>query len=130
MLRVLVVEDYKDSAESLAMMLQLHGYHVDVAYDGASGLEAVERNWPDIAMVDLGLPMMDGFEVAKRIRLKAVGKRKPILIAITGYGDEAVRLRCQAEGFDRHLVKPADPFELLKIIKEVSTELNGFSEAC
>jgi CheY-like chemotaxis protein len=129
MLRVLVVEDYKDSAESLAMMLQLHGYQVDVANDGASGLEAAERNWPDIALLDLGLPMMDGFEVAKRIHLKAVGKQKPILIAITGYGDESVRLRCQAEGFDRHLVKPADPFELLKIIKEVSTELGGFSEA-
>jgi CheY-like chemotaxis protein len=104
MLRVLVVDDYNDSAESLAMLLRFHGYLVDVAKNGASCLEAVETTWPDVVLLDIGLPIMDGLEVARQIQIKAFGKRKPLLIAVTGFGEESVRLRCLTEGFDRNLL--------------------------
>jgi CheY-like chemotaxis protein len=128
MLRVLVVDDYSDSAESLAMLLRLHGFVVDVAKNGASGLEAVETNWPDAVLLDIGLPVMDGFEVAKQIQLKSFGKPKPLLIAVTGHGDERIKLRCLAEGFDRHLLKPINPSEMLEILAGTSPA-DEFSEA-
>jgi CheY-like chemotaxis protein len=128
MLRVLVVDDYSDSAESLAMILRHNGYFVDVAKNGTSGLEAVETSWPDVVFLDIGLPIMDGFEVAKQIQIKAFGKRKPLLIAVTGYGEESVRLRCRAEGFDRHLLKPIHPSEMLEILAGASP-VDKFSEA-
>jgi CheY-like chemotaxis protein len=128
MLRVLVVDDYSDSAESLAMILRLHGYTVDIAKNGASGLEAVESNWPDAVLLDIGLPIMDGFEVARQIQVKALEKRKPLLIAVTGHGEESIRLRCLAEGFDRHLLKPINPPEMLEILARAS-RTDEFSEA-
>jgi CheY-like chemotaxis protein len=128
MLRVLVVDDYSDSAESLAMLLRIHGYLVDVAKNGESGLEAVKTNWPDAVLLDIGLPVMDGFEVAKQIQLKSFGKCKPLLIAITGYGDEKLKLRCLAEGFDRHLLKPINLSEMLEILAGASST-DDFSEA-
>ncbi|HEV3236999.1 MAG TPA: response regulator [Gemmataceae bacterium] len=128
MLRVLVVDDHSDSAESLAMMLRLYGYTVDVAKTSKSGLEAVETNWPDAVLLDIGLPFMDGFEVAKQIQLKSIARRKPLLIAVTGYGEESVRLRCLAEGFDRHLLKPVSPSEMLEILA-ATPPADDFSEA-
>jgi CheY-like chemotaxis protein len=128
MLRVLVVDDYSDSAESLAMVLRLYGHTVDVAKNGPSGLEAAETNWPDVVLLDIGLPIMDGFEVAKQIQRTSFGRRKPLLVAITGYGEESVRLRCLAEGFDRHLLKPINPSEILEILAGAPTA-DEFSEA-
>jgi two-component system CheB/CheR fusion protein len=118
MAHVLVIDDYQDSADSLAMVLRLNGHEVDIAQDGASGLESADANWPDVVILDIALPTMDGFEIAKRLKSKSTGKSKPLLIAVTGYGDDALMLRCKAEGFDRHILKPADLNDLLKSIAE------------
>jgi CheY-like chemotaxis protein len=118
MLRVLVVDDSKDYADTLATIVRLNGYQVDVTMDGASALKAAEMNWPDAVLLDLGMPIMDGFEVARRIRLMAAERPMPLLIAVTGYGDNQIKLRCLAEGFDLHLLKTVRPSELLEVLAD------------
>jgi signal transduction histidine kinase len=110
--RVLVVEDNRDAAESLGLFLELCGFGVTLAYNGPEGLEAAKSMRPDIVLCDIGLPGMDGFQVASALR------RNPEtadvrLIAVTGYGQEEDRRRALAAGFDVHLVKPVDPEKLL-----------------
>jgi CheY-like chemotaxis protein len=117
MLHVLVVEDDQDTAASSAMLLRLYGYEVEVAADGPSAVQAVEANLPDVVLLDLGLPKMDGWEVAKQIRLHRYGKRRPFIIAVSGYGDKAARARSYESGIDLHLVKPVDPAELEDLLK-------------
>ena len=115
MLNVLVVEDDEDTAASLAILLRLNGYHVEVAVDGPSALRAVQGSVPDVVLLDIGLPKMDGWLVAKQIRQQAALKR-PFLVAISGYGTEADRSRSQKVGIDLHLVKPVEPGELLNLL--------------
>ncbi len=113
--RVLVVDDNRDAAESLAMFLQLAGHVVDTAFDGEQALETAEHFRPDIALIDLRLPKLNGFDVCRRIRETEWGKHV-MLIAQTGYGgDEGKRLSREA-GFNGHLVKPADPITVLRIV--------------
>jgi CheY-like chemotaxis protein len=114
--RVLIVEDDEDTADSLSMLLRLHGYDVEAAADGPSALRAVQASRPDVILLDIGLPKMDGWLVAKQIREQAVRKR-PFLVAISGYGTDADRLRSQEAGIDLHLVKPMDPVDLLKLLR-------------
>jgi CheY-like chemotaxis protein len=113
--RLLVVDDNRDAAETLREVLQAYGYVTQIAYDGPSGLEAAKSFRPDVALLDIGLPLMDGYEVARRIRqlpeLRAIR-----LIAVTGYGQPSDRLRSAQAGFDRHLVKPVDLAELRRSI--------------
>jgi signal transduction histidine kinase/CheY-like chemotaxis protein len=112
---VLVVEDNDDARETLRRMLELAGHHVRVAVDGAAALSAVESGMPDIALIDIGLPQMDGYEVARRIRADTQGKR-PFLVAITGYGLPEDRNRSRQAGFDMHLVKPVDSTTLAQVL--------------
>jgi CheY-like chemotaxis protein len=115
--RVLVVEDNQDAQEALRCLLELWGHEVMVAGDGASGVSSVTTHRPDIALVDLGLPIMDGYEVARRIR-GTLGASSPLLIALTGYGAPEQRAEALAAGFDLHLVKPVDPDRLSALLDE------------
>jgi CheY-like chemotaxis protein len=113
--RVLVVEDNADSAESMARLLELFGHEVQVARDGPQALEAA-RGWrPEFVLLDLGMPGMDGYEVATRLREEAAC-RESVLIAVTGYGQPEDRRRSRAVGIDHHLLKPVDPDGLLSLL--------------
>jgi signal transduction histidine kinase/ActR/RegA family two-component response regulator len=105
--RVLVVDDNRDAAESLAMLLKLLGADVHVVFNGPDALEAVETYKPAVVLLDIGMRGMDGYEVARRIRRRPES-RDVILIALTGWGQEEDRQRSRAAGFDSHLIKPAD----------------------
>ncbi len=113
--RVLVVDDNVDSAQSLAMLLQMAGHDVHMAYDGPSALQEALRVRPDVMLLDIGLPGLNGHEVAKRIREHAT-LRNIGLIAMTGYGQADDRQSSRDAGFNHHLVKPADFAELQKIL--------------
>jgi CheY-like chemotaxis protein len=105
--RVVVADDNADGADSLAALLRLAGHEVRVAYDGPSALEASRAFRPEIVLLDIGLPGMNGYEVARRIR----GLRIPggtLLVAVTGYGQEEDISRSSEAGFDHHLTKPVD----------------------
>ncbi len=104
-LTVLVVEDNDDARVSLQMVLEADGHAVHAAADGRSGLAAFEQVRPDVALIDIGLPGMDGYEVARAIRAR---RPEAILIALTGYGQPEDARRAADAGFDAHLVKPAD----------------------
>jgi signal transduction histidine kinase/ActR/RegA family two-component response regulator len=106
--RVLVVEDNADTAESLSMLLELLGHHVRAAHDGVAALDAARANVPDVMLVDIGLPGMDGYEVARRVR-RDPDLKQVVLVALTGYGQEEVKQQAMAAGFDYHLVKPVNP---------------------
>lgn len=113
--RILIVDDNADSADSLAMLLQLGGHEAHTAYDGPQGLEAAARLQPDVMLLDLGLPGMDGCEVCRRVRQQPWARRA-LLVAVTGWGQAADRQRSQEAGFDAHLVKPVELQALEKII--------------
>jgi CheY-like chemotaxis protein len=109
-LRVLIVEDNDDARDMLRTALALRGHDVVEAKDGPGGVEMAERTRPDVALVDVGLPGFDGYEVARRVR-RLVG-RAIRLVALTGYGRPEDRARAREAGFDAHLVKPVDPLQL------------------
>ncbi len=113
--RVLVVDDNRDAAESLALFLQLAGHVVNTAFDGEQALEAAEHFRPDIALIDIGLPKLNGYEVCRRIRDTEWGK-SAMLIAQTGWGRDEDKQLSREAGFDGHLVKPADPLTVLRIV--------------
>jgi len=112
-LRVLVVEDNRDAAETLRLLLVACGYEVHVAYTGPEGVQAAGSTSPDIVLCDIGLPGLDGFGVAAALRQSPTTARAR-LIAVTGYGQEEDRRRALEAGFDVHLVKPVDPEKLLR----------------
>jgi signal transduction histidine kinase len=114
-LRVLVVEDNRDAADSLRMLLDAHGYDVEVAYSGPDGVRAAEAHHPEVIICDLGLPGMDGYAVAGEVRNNPATARTR-LIALTGYGQEDDRRRAREAGFDAHLTKPADPARLVSLL--------------
>jgi CheY-like chemotaxis protein len=109
-LRVLVVEDNPDGRETLRLLLELIGHDVVVASDGVDGVEKGLRWHPDVAVIDIGLPRLDGYEVARQLR-RELGY-SVFLITQTGYGQPEDRQRSLAAGFDVHLTKPVDPLEL------------------
>lgn len=113
--RVLVVDDNMDSAESLAMLLKVSGHDVRTAHDGEAALEAALDWRPEVVLLDIGLPGLDGFEVAKRMR-RHPALLDVVLVALTGYGQDADRQRSQDAGFDRHLVKPVVPAMVQSIV--------------
>ncbi len=114
--RVLVVDDSRDAARTLAMLLGRKGHRVAVAHDGPQALEAARADPPDVVLLDIGLPRMDGFEVAARLRAEPA-TREAYLVAMTGFGQEDARRRSQEVGFDCHLVKPVDPEALDEILR-------------
>lgn len=113
--RVLVVDDNKDAAESMSMLLEMWGHRVLYAYDGPTALETARKWQPEAVFLDIGLPGMDGYQVAERLRELPKGK-DAILIAITGYGQEDDRRRSRRAGIDHHLVKPVAPDALRSLI--------------
>jgi CheY-like chemotaxis protein len=102
---IVLIEDHDDVRELMADLLRGWGHHVEVAADGESGIELVLRRQPDVALIDIGLPKLDGYGVATRLR--AENELKTRLVAMTGFGQEADKSRTMDAGFDRHLVKPA-----------------------
>lgn len=115
MKRLLVVDDNKDAAQSMSMLLEMWGHEVAFAYDGPSALERAEQWRPQAVFLDIGLPGMDGYEVAQRLR-SLPQARDAVLIAITGYGQDEDRMRSQRAGIDHHLVKPVAPDALRSLI--------------
>jgi signal transduction histidine kinase len=116
--RILVVDDNDDAAETLAMMLRLQGHSVQTAQDGLQALEVAPEFLPQVVMLDLGMPRLNGFETATRIRLQPWGREVP-LIALTGWGQPKDRQRTVEAGFNEHLVKPVGQQELLDAIGRV-----------
>jgi CheY-like chemotaxis protein len=112
--RVLVVDDNADAADSLAMLLQVRGDDVRVAYDGEEALVAEEAFRPDVVLLDIGMPKLSGYEVGRRIR--ELRGPAPLVVAITGWGQEEDRQRAREAGFDHHFTKPVDYAALLKVI--------------
>jgi CheY-like chemotaxis protein len=109
--RILLVDDHADARELYALVLRADGHVVREAADGDQALELIGREQPEIAVIDIGLPGMDGHELARRIR-SSDGGRNVMLIALTGYGLPEDRERSRQAGFDRHLVKPVAPDQL------------------
>ena len=120
-LRVLIVEDNPDGREMLRIFLEMLGYEVLVADDGLEGVEKAVREQPDAAVIDIGLPRLNGYEVAQRIRA-SLGPRI-FLITQTSHGRPEDRRRALASGFDVHLTKPVEPMELSRLLKDVASRL-------
>jgi CheY-like chemotaxis protein len=119
--RVLVVDDNRDGADMLAEALRLEGHEVTVAYDGPEALTRLRERPCDVGILDLGLPIMDGYELAQRIR-EQQGSTATALIAITGYGQDSDRSRTTAAGFDLHLVKPVELQTVLRAVDSIRRE--------
>lgn len=115
--RVLLIEDNRDAREMLRMLLELAGHVVYDAAEGVRGLELMEAEHPDVAIIDIGLPGLDGYQIARRIRAHPKG-RGMLLLALTGYGFPSDRLRSAEAGFDHHLVKPVDTDELTHLLSD------------
>jgi signal transduction histidine kinase len=113
--RILLADDNRDAAESLAILLRLEGHHVDLAHDGRSALDTFARRRPDVALLDIGMPNDNGYEVARKIRAAPAG-RDVMLIAITGWAQDADKARSKAAGFDHHLTKPVEPEALMSLL--------------
>ena len=113
--RILVVDDNKDAADSLSMMLRITGMEVRTAYDGLEAVEVAAAFNPDVVLLDIGLPKLNGYEAARRIREQPWGKDM-VLVAVTGWGQEEDRRRSQEAGFNGHMVKPVDPAALQQLL--------------
>ena len=113
--RILIVDDNRDAASSLAMLLELSGNEVGTAHDGVSAVDTAAAFHPDVVLLDIGLPGLDGYEVARRLRDEPWGKRI-MLIAVTGRGEYEDRQRSRGAGFDAHLVKPIEHASLMKLL--------------
>jgi PAS domain S-box-containing protein len=113
--RILIVDDNRDSADSLAMLMEITGNKTYMAHDGVEAFEAVEKYRPEVVLLDIGLPKLDGYEVCRRVREQPWGK-DIVVIALTGWGQEDDRRRSEEAGFNGHLVKPVDYDELLDLL--------------
>jgi signal transduction histidine kinase len=116
--RILVVDDNRDAAETLAMMLRLEGNEVSTAFDGESAIAVTAQFNPEVVLMDLGMPKVDGYEAARAIRRDRSAK-EVVLIALTGWGGDVDRRLSEEAGFDRHLVKPVVPTDLLEILSSL-----------
>ena len=116
-LRVLVVDDNVDSAEMLQVLIGSMGHDAQLAHDGRSALALAESQRPQVVLLDIGLPDMDGYEVARQMRARQLGPMR--LIALTGWSQDDARDRARDAGFDHHLIKPTDPEALERLLSEV-----------
>jgi len=119
---ILVVDDNQDSATSLAMVLELTGHKTHIAYDGLEAVEAAAKFRPDVVLLDIGLPKLNGYDACRKIREQPSGKGI-VLIALTGWGQDEDRDKSKAAGFDAHLVKPVDYAALMKLLAELRPTL-------
>ncbi|HJU43603.1 MAG TPA: response regulator [Vicinamibacterales bacterium] len=116
--KILVVDDNHDSALSMAMMLSIMGHDTRTAHDGESAVATAETFRPDVVLLDIGLPKLNGYEVAQRIREQAWGESM-YLIAVTGWGQDEDRQRSSEVGLNQHMVKPVEPAALEKLLAEL-----------
>lgn len=117
-LKILVIEDNDDIADTLADLLRAHGHDVRVAHDGAQGLELVQAAQPNVVLCDLGLPGMDGFELCRSVRGLALAAQ-PVMVALTGWSRDDDRRRTSEAGFDHHLVKPVSSQKLVTVLRTI-----------
>ena len=117
--RILIVDDNVDSAESLAMLLKITGNQTHMAHDGLEAIEAVEKHRPEVVLLDIGLPDLNGLDVCRHVREQSWG-RDIVVIALTGWGQEEDRRKSQEAGFNGHLVKPVDYDELLELLSSLA----------
>jgi two-component system CheB/CheR fusion protein len=117
--RILVVDDHQDSAKGLSELLTLYGHEVEVVFDGPAALKAAVRFYPDIVICDIGLPDMDGYQIAQALQRHSQ-TAEILLFALTGYGDDETVRRVRAAGFAYHLTKPVNPAELKELLVSVS----------
>lgn len=115
--RVLVVDDNQDAADTLALLLELMGHQTRTAHDGLAALEAAEAFRPDVVLLDIGLPKMNGYDVCRKLREQPWG-REAFLVALTGWGQAEDQRKASEAGFDRHLVKPVEETVLQKLLDE------------
>jgi CheY-like chemotaxis protein len=113
--RIVIADDNEDSAQSFAMLLSFSGHEVKIAHDGAEALDAVRSFRPDVVFLDIGMPVLTGYEVAQAVRAEPWGS-EVTLIAVTGWGQPDDKQRAHTAGFDRHLVKPIDPDEVDRLL--------------
>jgi len=119
-LQVLIVDDNRDAAAMLAVLLKFAGHETHVVHDGLAAVDAAATLDPDVVLLDIGLPGLNGYEAARRIREQNGDRpRRPVLIALTGWGQDEDRRRSQEAGFDAHLVKPVDVVVLGKMLAEL-----------
>lgn len=114
---MLVIEDNKDTLSTIAQLLRFEKYEVATAMDGPTGLEMAKRFQPDVVLLDIGLPGMDGYQIAKELRKRA--SKQPFIAAITGYATESDKERAREAGIDVHLAKPADPSAILDLLEDL-----------
>jgi PAS domain S-box-containing protein len=114
--RVLIADDNRDAAESLALLLRLEGHEVDVVHDGSQALAAFTDLNPEVALLDIGMPELDGYEVARRVRQGTLG-RAVTLVAVTGWGQQSDKARALAAGFNYHFTKPVQPEQLIELLR-------------
>jgi CheY-like chemotaxis protein len=113
---ILIIEDGPDARRALGRLLEIWGHHVEVAEDGTRGVERAIASRPEVALIDIGLPGLNGYEVARRVRQVLGNKIR--LIALTGYGQPDDHERARAAGFDQHLVKPVNPRLLSRLLQD------------
>jgi PAS domain S-box-containing protein len=118
--RILVVDDNRDAAGSMAMMLTMMGNEVRTAHDGVEGIQVAETFVPDLILLDIGMPKLNGFDTCRRIRAQPWGKNV-VIVALTGWGQDEDKQRSQEAGFDSHVVKPVDPATLEKVLEGLKT---------
>ena len=117
--RILVVDDNRVSAVSLAILLQMTGNETRTAHDGLEAVEAAATFQPDVVLLDIGLPKLNGYEAARKIRDQSWGKNM-VLVAVTGWGQDEDRQKSRDAGFNGHMVKPVDHAELMNLLQSVS----------
>jgi len=113
--RILVADDNKDVVESLAMLLRVTGHEVEIAHDGLEAVEVAARFRPDMVLLDIGMPGLDGYAACRRIRQHPWGKNM-VIVALTGWGQDGDRRKAEEVGFNGYLVKPVEPSELLRVL--------------
>jgi len=122
--RILVADDNRDVVESFQIMLRILGHEVQTALDGEEALEKAEQFRPDVIVLDVGMPILDGYETASRIR-QLPWSRDVVLIAVTGWGNDKDKLKSAAAGFDVHLVKPVDATTILEALDQMDQSKAG-----
>jgi len=118
--RILVADDNRDSADSLATMLSMMGHETSAAYDGSEAIQKAASYRPDVIVLDVGMPILDGYEAARHIRSQP-WSNGVVLVALTGWGQEEDRARARRAGFDFHLTKPANPEALVRLLAGVAS---------
>jgi CheY-like chemotaxis protein len=114
--RILIADDNRDAADSLAILLQMDGHEVTVVHDGRQAVATIDSFRPEIALLDIGMPELDGYEVARQVRQGPLGT-SITLIAMTGWGQASDKARAAAAGFNRHLTKPIEPSALTGMLR-------------